>query len=79
MKSRFSRSGFFCGHVALAFDYISQNEPHVCGTLGKTAHEIRVPVAAIRNIDSHPISLSHQPFLQVSPYPVEHLKLKLVG
>jgi len=79
MKEAASHEAAFLRSLTLAFDYISQNEPHVCGTLGKTTHEIRVPVAAIRNIDSHSISLPHQPFLQVSPYPVQHLKLKLVG
>src|SRR5882724_8576429 len=62
----------------LAPYHISQNEPHISGTLGQAPHEIGVPVSAVGHIDPHAVTVSYQLLLQVAPYAVQHLKLKFV-
>lgn len=46
---------------------------------GEAPHDVGIPVAAIRDVDSHAIPDTHQFVLKVAPHTVQHLKLKLVA
>src|SRR5215469_5480304 len=57
---------------------VSGNEHHIRGTLGQSAHEIRVPLGAKGHIDPDTISVPDKRALQVPPHAVEHLKLESI-
>src|SRR3569832_2670105 len=65
----------FIGTSALR--QILQHEPHVRRPLGQPAHEVRIPVFSIRNIDPDVEPVARELSLQIAPDAVEHLKLKL--
>src|SRR3954462_10150659 len=56
----------------------AQEEPEVRGTLGQTAHEVGVPVDAVRDIGAYPGAGRGQTALLVRPDAVEHLHLPRV-
>src|SRR5215212_5015907 len=64
--------------LILAFREILQHEPDIRRPLGEPAHEVRIPVFSIRNIDSQVETVARELSLQVSPHTVQHLKLVLL-
>src|SRR5829696_5776815 len=56
---------------------ILQHEPHIRRTLSEPAHEVRIPVFSVRNIDSHVVTIPGELMLKIPADTVEHLKLEL--
>src|SRR5262245_30334556 len=54
-------------------------EHDIRGPLGEAAHEIAVPLAAVRHVDAHRVPDLDQPALLVRSDAVEHLEFKCVG
>ena len=46
------------------------------GPFGESSHEVRIPLRAVGNIDTHMIALTHQLLLQIATNAIEHLELK---
>src|SRR5581483_10419978 len=57
---------------------VSEDKEEVGGSLGQTAHEVRVPLGPERNVNAHLPALSHQALLQITPDAVQHLELECV-
>src|ERR1041385_4069970 len=66
-----------CGR-GLAFCQVLQHEPDIRRSLSQPAHEVRIPVFPVRDIDSHVESVAGQLPLQITPDTVKHLKLELL-
>src|SRR5687767_2577953 len=64
--------------LLLTFHEVLHHKPDICRALGKPAHEVRIPVFSVRNIDAHVEAVSRELSLQVAPDAEEHLKLKLL-
>src|SRR6185503_3648929 len=63
--------------VDSALRQILQHKPHIRRTLGQPAHEVRIPVFPVRNIDPDIEPIARELSLEIAPHAVEHLKLKL--
>src|SRR6185295_18433500 len=55
---------------------ILQHEPHIRRALSQSAHEVRIPVFSIRNIDPYVETIPGELMLKVTADTVKHLKLK---
>src|SRR5215213_137546 len=64
--------------VDSALRQILQHEPRIRRTLREPAHEVRIPVFPIRNIDSYIETIARELSLKITPHAVEHLKLELL-
>src|SRR5215217_3396673 len=69
---------FFSASLWLTLREILQHEPDIRRPLGEPAHEVRIPVFSVRNIDSQVESVARELSLQITPHTVEHLKLVLL-
>src|SRR5215211_4348087 len=58
--------------VDSALREILQHEPHIRRTLRQPAHEVRIPVFPIRNIDSDIEPIARELSLKITPHAVEH-------
>ena len=58
--------------------HVASDERNIRRTLGEPAHEIRIPLRSEWNVDTHPVSVAHELFLEVAPHSVQHLKLESV-
>src|SRR6185295_5640875 len=57
---------------------ILHHEPDIRRALSQPAHEVRIPVFPIRNIDSHVEPIAGELVLKVAADAVKHLKLELL-
>src|SRR5829696_2643624 len=57
---------------------ILHDEPDIRRALGQPAHEVRIPVFSVRNIDSNVVTIPGELMLKIPAYAVEHLKLELL-
>src|ERR1041384_8240964 len=57
---------------------ILHDEPDIRRAFSQPAHEVRIPVFPVRNIDSHVEPIAGELVLKISPDAIEHLKLKLL-
>src|SRR5215213_4210212 len=64
--------------VDSALRQILHYEPHIRRTFRQPAHEVRIPVFTIRNIDSYIETIACELSLKITPDAVKHLKLKLL-
>ena len=64
------------GGVILSFQQILHYKPNVRGSFCETAHEIRIPVLPIGNVNPHSPAVPRQLLLQIATDAVKHLKLK---
>src|SRR6267378_4658968 len=70
------KKGIFVG--GLGPQDVAQKEDQVGGALGQAAHEIREPVAPIRDINTDPVAILDELPLQVGAHAVKHLKLEII-
>src|SRR5215213_4073777 len=60
------------------FHEVLHHEPNICRALGQPAHEVRIPMFSVRNIDAHVEAVVRELSLQVAPHAEKHLELKLL-
>src|SRR5882762_6924303 len=70
------KKGIFVG--GLGPQDVAQKEDQVGGALGQAAHEIREPVAPIRDINTDSVAILDELPLQVRAHAVKHLKLEII-
>src|SRR5687768_13896653 len=58
---------------------VARDEGDVRRPLGQPAHEVRIPLRAERDVDTHPVAVAHEALLQVPAHAVQHLELVSVG
>ena len=60
-------------------EQLTEDKERVGWPFGKPAHEVRVPLASVRDVDSHPVAPLQQSALQLALDAIKHLKLKAVS
>src|SRR5215213_6845297 len=64
--------------LMLTLREILQDEPDIRRPLGEPAHEVRIPVFSVRNIDSQVEPVACELSLEIAPHTIKHLKLVLL-
>src|SRR5438105_7479132 len=58
---------------------VLENEDRIRRPLGETAHQVRIPFRAERDVHAHAPSIANELLLQIAADAVQHLKLERVG